>query len=216
MRAAWLRTTLRAAALTAGAAVLLALGSYAKWCLVDARFATITPGAVYQSAAMSPTQLVATCEAHAIRTVIDLRDSRDAAVAANAAAAAAADVCHVHLPTRSHPFPAEAAAFLEALARAEPPVLVHCQHGEGRSVMMCAIHRIANEGWSNAAAFDGTCRLPDELRFLCAWLPGLRRFKESHPKGRFVMGYAPRRLRRARPAAATAAAEVHDDDDAAR
>ena len=73
------------------------------------------------------------------------------------------------------------------MASAERPVLVHCHHGEGRSVWMCAIHRIQNEGWSNEAAFDGTSRLPDCLRFVTAWFPGLRRFDAAQPKGRMVL-----------------------------
>lgn len=182
-----------AALLAAGLVVPLALaaGCYVKWGLYDGKFATITPGAIYQSAAYDPAALVATCAQHGIRTVIDLRDSRDELVSACAAAAAAAGLHHVHLPTRSHPFRAEADAFLAALRRAERPVLVHCQHGEGRSVMMCAIHRIHNEGWTNEGAFQGTCRLPDSLQFLTTWLPWLRRFKEHHPKGKFVLDYQP-------------------------
>jgi len=181
------------ALLAAGFGVPLALAAtcYVKWGLFDGKFATITPGAIYQSAAYDPATLVATCAQHGIRTVIDLRDSRDELVTACATAAAAAGLAHVHLPTRTHPRRDEADAFLTALRRAERPVLVHCQHGEGRSVMMCAIHRIHNEGWTNKGAFQGTCRLPDSLQFLTTWMPWLRRFKEHHPKGQFVLDYEP-------------------------
>lgn len=191
MRAAILKTAVKS--LTAGAAlcVLGAGAYYVKWCVADAKFATITPGAVYQSAASAPKDLVAACAAHGIRTVIDLRDEDLAAITANASAARTAGIDHVHLPTRSWPFPEEVEAFLETLSGCERPVLVHCEHGEGRSVLMCAMHRIANEGWSNEAAFDGTCRLPDGLRFLNGWFPGLRRFNPEHPKGRFVRSYRP-------------------------
>lgn len=193
MRSGGLRRLGRLLAVGVGLPLSLAAACYAKWGLADGKFATITPGAVYQSAALAPARLVQACRARGIRTVIDLRDSRPDAVAACAGAAAAAGLVHLHVPTRSHPFRDDAEAFLAALESAERPVLVHCQHGEGRSVMLCAVHRIANEGWSNERAFDGTARLPDSLRFLNDWFPGLRRFKRAHPKGRFVLSYDPRR-----------------------
>jgi len=56
--------------------------------------------------------------------------------------------------------------------------------------MMCAVHRMQNEGWSNKDAFDGTARLPDSLRFLNKWFPSLRRFRDD-TKGRFVLHYQP-------------------------
>lgn len=189
MRKLGLRTILKIAAAGVSVPALLAAGCYLKWRVFDGKLATITPGAIFQSAAFAPDALVETCEAYGIRTVIDLRDSRPALVAESAAAATAAGILHLHTPTRSHPFWDDADAFLKALETAERPVLVHCQHGEGRSVLMCALHRIVNEGWTNQGAFDGTARLPDGLRFLNAWFPGLRRFQATHPKGRFVLEY---------------------------
>ncbi|MEC8252778.1 MAG: sulfur transferase domain-containing protein, partial [Planctomycetota bacterium] len=136
-----------------------------------------------------------------IRTVIDLRDSRGELTDACAATATAAGLNHLHLPTRSWPFSEEVEAFLAALDRAERPVLVHCQHGEGRSVLMCALHRVANEGWSNRRAFEGTCRLPDGIKFLNDWFPSLRRFHPAHPKGKFVLSYRPKHTNRSGAAA---------------
>ena len=113
------------------------------------------------------------------------------------ATATAAGLHHLHVPTRSWPFPEEVEAFLASLDSAERPVLVHCQHGEGRSVMMCAMHRVANEGWSNRRAFEGTCRLPDSIKFLNDWFPSLRRFNPAHPKGKFVLSYRPKHTKQA-------------------
>lgn len=165
---------------------------YGKWITIDNRMVTVTPGAIYQSAAFAPDDLAAACEEYGIKTVIDLRNELPDAVLAAAGAATEAGIAHVHLPTSSHPMLGEAHAFLDALAKAEQPVLVHCQHGEGRSVMMCAVHRIQNEGWSNAQALNGTARLPDGLRFLNGMFPDLRRFRAEHTKGQFVLDYAPR------------------------
>ncbi|MCK5943888.1 MAG: dual specificity protein phosphatase family protein [Planctomycetes bacterium] len=208
MRRAWFKRWMKLAGAAALVPVLLAAACYVKWCLCDAKLSTITPGTVYQSAAFEPDELLETCRERGIRTVIDLRDSQVDSVHRNATALAEAGLTHVHLPTETHPTSASVAAFLEVMEQAERPVLVHCQHGEGRSVMMCAIHRIENEGWTNRGAFDGTCRLPDGLRFLTNWFPALRRFRETHPKGRFVLGYVPQR--------ALAPADRHDDNDGAR
>jgi uncharacterized protein (TIGR01244 family) len=222
MRRTWLRRLLKVALVAVLAPVLLAAACYVKWCVCDSRLATITPGTVYQSAAFAPDELVDVCRDHGIRTVIDLRDDHPGEVAANAAAVADAGLCHIHLPTETHPTSESVAAFLAAMDRAPRPVLVHCQHGEGRSVMMCAIHRIQNEGWTNEGAFDGTARLPDGLKFLNCWFPGLRRFRESHPKGRFVLGYvkvaeatAPRDQPEGTPAAGPNAVEAASHKDGA-
>ena len=180
---------LRLALVIALIPLLGAVISYVKWITIDNRMATITAGSVYQSAALAPADLVTTCHDYGIKTVIDLRNEAPAAVQAASKAATAAGIAHVNLPTLSHPILSEAHAFLDVLAKAETPVLVHCQHGEGRSVMMCAVHRIQNEGWSNAEAFDGTARLPDELRFLNSVFPSLRRFRTTQNKGRFVLNY---------------------------
>jgi uncharacterized protein (TIGR01244 family) len=180
------------AGISIGAPFLVMASVYAKWLLVDAKLSTITPGTLYQSAALAPAALVSTCDALGVRTVIDLRNSRPDDVAACRLAADEAGITHVHVPTISWPTRDGVDAFLDAMTTAERPVLVHCHHGEGRSVWMCAIHRIQNEGWSNEAAFDGTSRLPDGLRFVTAWFPGLRRFDAAEPKGRMVLEYKPR------------------------
>jgi len=172
--------------------VIAAAVIYVKWITIDNRMATITAGTLYQSAAFAPAELVTVCHEYGIRTVIDLRNEAPEAVHAAAKAATDAGITHINLSTLSHPILSEAHAFLDVLAEAETPVLVHCQHGEFRSVMMCAIHRIQNEGWTNAEAFDGTARLPEELRFLNGMFPSLRRFGAEQPKGRFVLNYKPK------------------------
>lgn len=176
------------------APLVLVAACYLKWIACDGRLVTVTAGEIYQSAAFAPGELVDTCREYGIKTVIDLRNERPGDVVAAASAAQQAGLRHVHLPTLSHPTRDAADAFLQVLETAERPVLVHCQHGEGRSVMMCAIHRMQNEGWSNAQAFDGTARLPDCLRVLNELFPSLRRFRSEHSKGQFVLDYKPSEL----------------------
>ena len=199
MTRTWLRRLLALTAIGLGAPLLIAACIYAKWCVMDGKLTTITPGSVYQSAAFDADELLETCRRYGIRSVIDLRDNRPESVAANVAAARSAGLQHIHLPTGTYPTPTFVESFLTQIRTAERPVLVHCHHGEGRSVLMCALHRIQNEGWTNEQALAGTCRLPDSLHFLTAWFPSLRRFKATHPKGRAVLKY------RRRPSAAEAA-----------
>lgn len=160
-----------------------------KWTAFDGRLVTVTDDQIYQSAAFAPDDLVATCQQYGIKTVIDLRDTKLDLVTAAASAASAAGVAHVHLATGSHPTVAAARAFLTAMETAERPVLVHCEHGEGRSVLLCAIYRMEIEGWNNEQAFNGTARLPDSLRWLNGLFPGLRRLGVDDTKGRFVRDY---------------------------
>jgi protein tyrosine/serine phosphatase len=52
-----------------------------------------------------------------------------------------------------HPEDEDVARFLRlACDPARQPALVHCQHGADRTGMMCAVYRMAVEGWSADAA----------------------------------------------------------------
>lgn len=181
----------RLVGLAIGAPVLAVALYYAKWDYLDHRFVTITPGQVYQSAAMPAATMVQTMQDHGIRTVIDLRDEDEDLVAAEAASVAKANRRHLRVPMSVEPRQEDVRAFLAAMATAERPVLVHCEHGEGRSVLMCALYRIEVEGWSNEAAFDGTARLPPGLHALHCLIPPLFRFRKDSPKGAMVLDYRP-------------------------
>jgi uncharacterized protein (TIGR01244 family) len=181
----------RKVAITAGLALAALGATYAHWEFRERRLVTVTPHAMYQSAAMTPPQLTTVAEDLGIRTVIDLRDVDLDLVAAEAAACAAAGVVHVHLPMRQQPTDADARRFLQAIDAQKPPYLVHCKHGQGRSVSMTAVYRIAREGMTNADALKGTARLPDYLRWLDVFWPGLRQFPPATDKGRFVLDYRP-------------------------
>lgn len=185
----WTKRMSRAVGATIALPALYAAACYVYWTAFAGRLVTITEDQVYQSAAYAPDDLVATCQAYGIKTVIDLRDTKLEEVRAAADAASLAGIEHVHLATKSHPTVAAAEDFLAAMAAAERPVLVHCEHGEGRSVLLCAIYRIEEEGWTNQQAFDGTARLPDSLRCLNALFPGLRRLGVEDTKGKFVRNY---------------------------
>jgi uncharacterized protein (TIGR01244 family) len=188
-RPSTLRRVRRVVALLSALMLVVTGAIYAKWDLLDGRLVTVLPGRMYQSAAMSPDCLTATLYRHGVRTVIDLRDVELEAVAAERIMLADRGIEHRHVPVPQEPDQEDVRRFLVAVATAPPPVLVHCKHGEGRSVLMCALSRIEQQGWSNADAWRGTARLPDSLRFLGELWPGLRCFAPTSPKGRIVLGY---------------------------
>ena len=52
-----------------------------------------------------------------------------------------------------HPEEKEAVRFLQIVTdQKRTPVLVHCQHGADRTGIMCALYRVAVEGWANKEA----------------------------------------------------------------
>lgn len=132
--------------------VLGAGAGYGYWVLFDYRFSTVTEGQVYRSGAMPPETLLVKVRRYGIRAVIDLRRP-GAEVDAERVALAQVGVKHFHLPSKQVPNDETIDAFLEILGHCEyRPVLIHCNHGEGRAVLFAAIYRIEYEGWSNERA----------------------------------------------------------------
>ncbi|MCB9879438.1 MAG: dual specificity protein phosphatase family protein [Planctomycetes bacterium] len=187
----WLRRLAKTVALLIGLLVVALGGYYAKWEFIDHRMATITEGSVYQSAAIPADEIVAVLQEKGIRTVIDVRDSEPDLVAAEHEVVEAAGLEHVHIPMPQDPDMGHVKQFLDTIEHCPLPVLVHCTHGQARSVLMCAIYRIEDEGWSIADAFQGTTRLPDLLKPIAEVFPSLRRFKADSGKGRFLLDYKP-------------------------
>jgi protein tyrosine/serine phosphatase len=56
----------------------------------------------------------------------------------------------VHIPMKTwNPTHEEAVEFLKVVAdKSKQPIYVHCKHGSDRTGTMCAIYRIAIDGWS--------------------------------------------------------------------
>jgi protein tyrosine phosphatase (PTP) superfamily phosphohydrolase (DUF442 family) len=146
---------------------------------------TITEGRVYQSGVLAPDDLRDEVRRLGIRTVIDLREPV-AEVLGERAVLAALGVKHIHLPSAQIPDDGTVRRFLEIMS--DPvtyPVLIHCHHGTGRSVLMSAIYRIEYEGWDREQARLAT---RSALRWL---LPGAS-FAVEAPKGEYLLKYAPR------------------------
>jgi protein tyrosine phosphatase (PTP) superfamily phosphohydrolase (DUF442 family) len=156
---------------------LCASALYTHWVLFEHRFATVTPGQAYRSAAMPPERLVEKVEENGIRAVIDLRtDGEDER---ERSALAAVGVKYFSLPASQAPLPAVVDSFLEIAAQSENrPLLLHCGHGVGRAVLFGALYRIEFEGWPNERA-----------RSSAYWGSGLGNFTPDSEKGRFLLEY---------------------------
>jgi protein tyrosine phosphatase (PTP) superfamily phosphohydrolase (DUF442 family) len=169
---------------------LLFLGSlsvgvvYGHWVVFNHRFSTVAEGRIYRSGAMLPETLVDKVRRYGIKTVIDLRRYSNK-VDAERSALEQVGVRHFHIPSRQIPTNETMEAFFEVMDdHADPPILIHCKHGEGRSVLFAAIYRMEYEGWSNERAR----RASRFLSFLGSFSPNSR-------KGIFIRNYVPRRGR---------------------
>ena len=145
------------------------------------RYAVVDPGRLYRSAEYPPWRLAEECRRLGIRTVVDFRMASPK-VDAEAEVLGRIGVRHVHLPTHQVPPPEVVDAFLEIMSdEANHPVLIHCQHGVGRTGLHAAIYRMEFQGWSNRCA-----------RIEAMLLSGFDSFQEDTDKARFIEAYTPR------------------------
>jgi protein tyrosine phosphatase (PTP) superfamily phosphohydrolase (DUF442 family) len=178
------------------AGVLLIIGllgaRYLYWAHIDRRFLTITEGKLYQSAAMPMDTLREKLEDKGIRTVVDLRSPRKK-VDRERDYLTKLGLQYINLPSGQNPKDSVIDSFLEIMDNQENlPVLVHCRHGMGRSVLLSALYRIEFEGWSK--------ELASRYAF---WQSGLGfEFLQSGDKGRFIQNYTPRLKYRPEPSVA--------------
>lgn len=147
----------------------------------------VTAGRVYQSGVLSDGDLRDAVRKHHLHTVIDLRkppDDDERAIEHEGEVLAELGVEHVRLPADQVPEDATVDRFLELMSDSSRyPVLIHCHHGFGRSVLFSALYRIEFEGWGNEDARRATrhfLRLP--------WSS----FDDEAPKGSYLENYVPR------------------------
>lgn len=147
------------------------------------RFTAVTEYQLYQSAEIPPDELLDVARRHGIRTVIDLRRSEESPieVAAERAALANSGVAYIHLLTKQVPDEATVMQFLEIVGNpVNRPVLIHCQHGTGRSVLFASLFRVEFENWDNETAR----RAVEPLHWRGNFAP-------NSPKGQYLLAYRP-------------------------
>jgi uncharacterized protein (TIGR01244 family) len=175
--------------------LLLAGAIYGYWATVQHRLTVITPGRVYQSAAMPPEEMLRVAQRLGVQTVFDFRGdggNEQQLTADEGRALEQAGIRYVHIPSSIHPDPETVDTFLKTMGpevAAHRTVLLHCKDGEGRSVFYSAIYRIQFEGWSNDKAYQATTRLPPALMFLHHVFPSLGRLSPQNAKTPLILGY---------------------------
>jgi len=161
--------------------VLIAIAGYLGYWAAMGRFAVVDPGHLYRSAEMTPARIAETCKRLGIRTVVDFREDSPR-VDAEDEALREIGVEHVHLPTGQVPPPEVVDAFLQIMSEKERhPVLIHCEHGVGRTGVLVALYRIEFQGWSKRRA-----------RLGAMLLAGFDSFQKGTDKARFIEAYTPR------------------------
>ncbi len=157
---------------------------YGYWTVFEHRFSTVTEGEVYRSGVMLPERLVNKVRQHGIRTVIDFRRDSDGVDGVNEERSVLArlGVRHLHLPSQQVPTDETVDRFLNIMEYQEyRPVLIHCEHGEGRAVLFAAVYRMEFEGWPNERA-----------RRASRFLSFRGSFSPESKKGIFIRNYVPR------------------------
>ena len=171
----------RSAVLITIVLLLVGIGGYAGYWAAMGRYAVVDPGRLYRSAEYPPWRLVEECKRLGIRTVVDFRNASPE-VDAEAEALDEAGVRYAHLATGQVPPPEVVDAFLEIMSdEANLPVLIHCEHGVGRTGLHAAIYRMEFQGWSKRCA-----------RWEAMLLAGFDSFQEDTDKARFIESYTPR------------------------
>jgi len=145
------------------------------------RFGEVEAGKLYRSSHLSESRLEDYVEKYGIKTIVNLMDDleSDRAVARRKGLNYVANRCD-QVPTQE-----AVDRFLAVMDDpANHPVLVHCEHGVGRTGVMSAIYRMEFDGWD----VDRAIR---EARFYAHW----DSFGPEQNKTAYLKSYVPRRLR---------------------
>jgi 4-amino-4-deoxy-L-arabinose transferase-like glycosyltransferase/protein tyrosine phosphatase (PTP) superfamily phosphohydrolase (DUF442 family) len=176
--------------------VLLVAGlAYGYWVTVEHRLTVITPGRVYQSAAMPPADLIRIAQRLGIQTVFDFRGNSENERRLSTdeqRALEQAGIKYFHIASSISPAPETVATFLRVMTpevAAHRTVLFHCHDGEGRAVFYSAIYRIQFEGWDNEQAYLATTRLPPSLMFLRKIFPSVARLSPRNAKTPLIFAF---------------------------
>ena len=137
-------------------AVVLGLAVWLTALHFNGNFHAVVPGALYRSAQPSEADIGRYRAAYGIRTIVNLRGAHPGApwYDAELAAAARHGIDHVdfRMSARRDLSQADAARLVALLARAEKPILIHCQAGADRSGLAAALYLAAVAGGSEGAA----------------------------------------------------------------
>jgi len=153
------------------------------WVYVANRFEVISEGKVYKSGVMPEKKLKKIIEKYHIKTIVDLRKPKDIKnIEQERALAGTLGVIHVNIPSEQVPEDETVQKFLKIMDdKKNYPVLIHCEHGEGRAVLFSAIYRIEYENWDN-----------DKARCASRIITYGTGFSLNASKGKYLSQYTPR------------------------
>ena len=125
---------------------LLLLGGVA-WAFSDFifhRYGAVAPDVLYRSALLNESMLEDKVQEDGIRTIVNFTHQQEA----DLAVAEREGLNYVWLHTTQVPSEDVVQSFLEIMDDpANHPVLIHCEHGSGRTGVMAALYRMEFEGW---------------------------------------------------------------------
>ena len=172
-------------------AIILGYGIYDFWNMkINFNFGEVTPGKVYKSGAMEFDLLRKRIEENNIRTVIDLREERSDRFFSEdeeKVVDAIPGVQYINIRSPQVDTKENFEQFFDIMDNEDSyPVLIHCYHGLGRTMLYVAIYRVEYEGMSNEEARSMTRWYPEESFIHDS------SFAEGKPKGDFLINYVPR------------------------
>ena len=127
-----------------GALILLVgIGSYAGWLVMDHNFHVVMAGQVYRSSRMSPGTLDRVIQAHGIKSVLSLIGP--SLSESNAVRRTGGTYFDVSLSDRHEVTDAQMGQIVALLRTAPKPVLIHCKSGADRTGLAAALYHYVIE-----------------------------------------------------------------------
>ncbi len=166
-------------------------GSYHYWHKhLNYNFGAVTSGKVYKSGVIKPQDIESYTSEYGIKTVIDLRN--EVTLYPPEQVKAAIDkiesVNYVNIRSSQVPSQDNLRQFFEIMDNQDNyPVLIHCYHGLGRTMLYVALYRIEYEGFSNEDARSMT-------RFIVESPLYDSSFASGKNKGDYLINYQSREL----------------------
>lgn len=173
------------------AVLLISGGGYHYWHKhINYNFGAVTEGKVYKSAVIAPQDIESYTSEYGIKTIVDLRNEVTLYPTEDIAAAVEKidGVKYVNIRSGQTPNEDNLNQFFDIMDNQDNyPVLIHCYHGLGRTMLYVALYRIEYEGFSNEEARSMT-RLVVESPFYDS------SFAKGKNKGDYLINYQPRNL----------------------
>lgn len=168
----------------------VSFGGYKLWNkYINYNFGVITEGKVYKSAVIAPNKIKDYILKHNIKVVIDLRHTFDKISTIKEEKIEVEKVSgtkYININSPQVPTKKNLQTFYKILDNKKNyPVLIHCYHGLGRTMLYSALYKMEYEKYSNIEA-QKVARFIPEFAFYKS------SFAKGKSKGDFLLSYVPR------------------------